>query len=250
MSTSVVPLRGSPAFLDFIVVFLGIHCWRFCGYYCYMSCSKQCSNYRYVDSFASQDIITFNAAIPVLFGDNIGTCVTALLASIGTNLNARRAAAAHVIFNVTGTMIFLILLPWFREFVYLISPDQPARLIANAHTSFNILNTCLFLPFVSPFTKLVEKLLPGEVKIEEKGPIYLDERMFDTPAVALSLATKEIIRMGNIASRSLESAIQGFYKKNEMMLDATRADEEIIDELEREITFYLAKLYCSQVVRH
>lgn len=98
------------------------------------------------------------------------------------------------------------------------------------------------MPFVGAFTKLIEKLLPGTVEIEEKGPIYLDERMFDTPAVALSLATKEIIRMGNIASRSLESAMQGFYEKNERFLEATKEDEEIIDELEREITFYLAKL--------
>lgn len=243
MSTSVVPLRGSPAFLDFIASFsryplLGV----LVGIIVTCLVQSSAATIGMLIALASQDIITFNAAIPVLFGDNIGTCVTALLASIGTNLNARRAAVAHVMFNITGTMIFLLLLPWFREFVYLISPDQPARLIANAHTSFNILNTCLFLPFVSPFTKLVEKLLPGEVKIEEKGPIYLDERMFDTPAVALSLATKEIIRMGDIASRSLESAIEGFYNKNEMMLDATRADEEIIDELEREITFYLAKL--------
>ncbi|MGB4505252.1 MAG: Na/Pi cotransporter family protein, partial [Syntrophaceticus sp.] len=193
-------------------------------------------------ALASQDIITFSAAIPVLFGDNIGTCVTALLASIGTNLNARRAAAAHVMFNVTGTIIFLILLPWFKEFVCYISPDQPARLIANAHTTFNVLNTCLFLPFIKPFAKLIENILPGTVTIEEKGPIYLDERMFDNPAVALSLSKKEIIRMGNIAARSLESAIQGFKKKDEKRLKATREDEEVIDGLEKDITFYLAKL--------
>ncbi|MDD2359345.1 MAG: Na/Pi cotransporter family protein [Syntrophaceticus schinkii] len=243
MSNAVVPLRGSPVFLDFIASFsryplLGV----LVGIIITCVVQSSAATIGMLIALASQDIITFNAAIPVLFGDNIGTCITALLASIGTNLNARRAAVAHVMFNVTGTLIFLILLPWFREFVYFISPSEPARLIANAHTSFNILNTCLFLPFVGAFTKLIEKLLPGTVEIEEKGPIYLDERMFDTPAVALSLATKEIIRMGNIASRSLESAMQGFYEKNERFLEATKEDEEIIDELEREITFYLAKL--------
>jgi phosphate:Na+ symporter len=242
MSNAVVPLRGSPVFLDFIASFsryplLGV----LVGIIITCVVQSSAATIGMLIALASQDIITFNAAIPVLFGDNIGTCITALLASIGTNLNARRAAVAHVMFNVTGTLIFLILLPWFREFVYFISPSEPARLIANAHTSFNILNTCLFLPFVGAFTKLIEKLLPGTVEIEEKGPIYLDERMFDTPAVALSLATKEIIRMGNIASRSLESAMQGFYEKNERFLEATKEDEEIIDELEREITFYLAK---------
>lgn len=243
MSNAVGPLKDSPMFLEFIASFsryplLGV----LVGVLITCIVQSSSATIGMLIALASQDIITFNAAIPVLFGDNIGTCITALLASIGTNLNARRAAVAHVMFNVTGTMIFLILLPWFREFVYLISPDQPARLIANAHTSFNILNTCLFLPFVSLYTKFIEKILPGTVKIKEKGPIYLDERMFDTPAVALSLATKEIIRMATIAGRSLESAIQGFYMKDEKFLEATKEDEEIIDDLEREITFYLAKL--------
>ena len=165
-----------------------------------------------------------------------------VLASIGTNLNAKRSALAHVMFNVTGTIIFLIFLPWFKEFVIAISPDQPARLIANAHTSFNVLNTCLFLPFVGLFAKFIEKIVPGTVTIEEKGPIYLDERMFDTPAVALSLAKKEIIRMAIVAGRSVESAIQGFYKKDEKLLKSAYEDEEMTDTLETEITFYLAKL--------
>lgn len=136
----------------------------------------------------------------------------------------------------------MLLLPVFKEFVYLISPDQPARLIANAHTSFNVLNTCLFLPFVSLYARFIERILPGTVQIEQKGPIYLDERMFDNPAVALSLSKKEIIRMATIADRSLGSAVEGFYKKDEKCLDATLKDEEITDELEREITVYLAKL--------
>ncbi len=180
--------------------------------------------------------------MPVLFGDNIGTCITAVLASIGTNLNAKRSALAHVMFNVTGTIIFLIFLPWFKEFVIAISPDQPARLIANAHTSFNVLNTCVFLPFVGLYAKFIEKIVPGTVTIEEKGPIYLDERMFGTPAVALSLAKKEIIRMAAVAGRSLESAVQGFHKKDDKLLKSTYENEEMTDTLETEITFYLAKL--------
>lgn len=243
MSNAVVPLNNSPVFLDFIASFsryplLGV----LVGIIITCIVQSSAATIGMLIALASQDIITFSAAIPVLFGDNIGTCVTALLASIGTNLNARRAAAAHVMFNVTGTIIFLILLPWFKEFVCYISPDQPARLIANAHTTFNVLNTCLFLPFIKPFAKLIENILPGTVTIEEKGPIYLDERMFDNPAVALSLSKKEIIRMGNIAARSLESAIQGFKKKDEKRLKATREDEEVIDGLEKDITFYLAKL--------
>lgn len=243
MTSSVGPLKDSPVFVEFIASFshnplLGV----LVGILTTCIVQSSSATIGMLIALASQGIITFDAAIPVLFGDNIGTCVTSVLASIGTNLNARRAALAHVIFNVIGTIIFILLLPFFREFVYLISPDQPARLIANAHTSFNILNTCLFLPFVSIFARFIEKILPGTVKIEEKGPIYLDERMFSTPAVALSLSKKEIIRMATIANRSLGSAVEGFYKKNDKYLEATLKDEDIIDELEREITVYLAKL--------
>jgi len=104
------------------------------------------------------------------------------------------------------------------------------------------LNTLLFLPFVSVFAKFIEKIIPGTPVIEERGPIYLDERMFESPAVALSLATKEIIRMAKIAGRNLEAAMKGFYEKDEKKLETVFKDEDLVDELERAITVYLAKL--------
>ncbi len=244
MSNAVAPLRDSPAFLQFIASFsqyplLGV----LVGILTTCIVQSSAATIGMLIALASQDIITFSAAVPVLCGDNIGTCITALLASIGTNLNAKRVAIAHVMFNVTGTIIIMTLLPWFKEFVYLITPaGEVARLIANAHTAFNLLNTCLFIPFVGAYAKFIEFILPGTVTVEEKGPIYLDERMFSSPAVALSLATKEIIRMASIAGRSLESSIQGFNKKDEKLLKITKKDEDVIDELEKAITFYLAKL--------
>lgn len=243
MSEMVAPLRNSPIFLEFIASFsryplLGV----LVGILVTCVVQSSSATIGMLIALANQGIMPFSAAIPVLFGDNIGTCVTAILASIGTNLNAKRAAAAHVMFNVIGTLIFLILLPWFEKFVYLISSDQPARLIANAHTSFNLLNTMLFLPFVGAYANFIRKVFPGTVAVEEKGPIYLDERLFGSPAVALSLATKEIIRMAEIAGRSLEAAMKGFYEKDEKKLKSAFKDEELVDELERAITVYLAKL--------
>lgn len=243
MSEMVAPLKNSPAVLQFIANFsryplLGV----LVGLLTTCIIQSSSATIAMLIALASEGIMPFSAAIPVLFGDNIGTCITAVLASIGTNLNAKRAALAHVMFNIIGTIIFLTFLPWFKELVYLVSPDQPARLIANAHTSFNTLNTILFLPFVGAYARFIEKILPGTVKIEEKGPIYLDERMFDSPAVALSLAAKEIIRMAKIAGRSLEAAMHGFYEKDEKLLESAYKDEEVVDELERAITFYLAKL--------
>ncbi|HBI27533.1 MAG TPA: sodium:solute symporter, partial [Peptococcaceae bacterium] len=142
MTSSVGPLKDSPVFIEFIASFtynplLGV----LVGILTTCLIQSSSATIGILIALATQGIITFDAAIPVLFGDNIGTCITSLLASIGTNLNARRTALAHVMFNVVGTLIFILLLPFFKEFVYLISPDQPARLIANAHTSFNVLNT-------------------------------------------------------------------------------------------------------------
>ncbi|KUO52261.1 MAG: sodium:solute symporter [Desulfitibacter sp. BRH_c19] len=193
-------------------------------------------------ALAAQGLIPIEAAIPILLGDNIGTCITALLASIGANLSAKRAAAAHIIFNVAGTIIVLILLPVFMKFVLLVSPpDDVARQIANAHTSFNIFNTLLFLPLISVFVRLIIRIVPGSEEIKPTGPVYLDDRMLKTPGLALALATKEIIRMANLAKDNVNMAMEGFFKEDNKILDEVMRNEDIIDELEKEITRYLSK---------
>ncbi|WP_028307300.1 Na/Pi cotransporter family protein [Desulfitibacter alkalitolerans] len=195
-------------------------------------------------ALASQGLIPIEAAIPVLLGDNIGTCVTALLASIGANLSAKRAAAAHVIFNVVGTIIVLILMPLFMQFVMLVSPpDLVARQIANAHTSFNVINTLIFLPLINLFVKVIIRVVPGsEEVITSTGPVYLDDRMLKAPTLALALATKEIIRMANLARDNVSMAMEGFFKGDNAILDEVIKNEEIIDQLEKDITFYLSKI--------
>jgi len=178
-----------------------------------------------------------------MFGDNIGTCITAVLASIGTSLTARRAALAHVFFNVIGTIIFLLFLPFFKELVLYISPDNDiARQIANAHTSFNVLSTILFLPLIGFLEKMVCLAAPGEEKQIQRGPMYLDERVLSSPSIALSLASKEIIRMGKISRDNLEDAVKSFINKDYKLIQHVYDMEDVIDELEKEITFYLAKI--------
>ncbi|NLO89765.1 MAG: Na/Pi cotransporter family protein [Clostridia bacterium] len=191
---------------------------------------------------ASQGLVPLDAAIPILLGDNIGTCVTAVLASVGTSLTARRAALAHVFFNTFGAIIFLTFLPFFKEFVLYISPaNDIARQIANAHTSFNLVNTIIFLPLIRLLEKVVCLAAPGEEVQIRRGPIYLDERVLTSPSIALSLATKEIIRMGKISFDNLEKAVQSFVNKDYNLIKQIKDMEEVIDELEKEITFYLAK---------
>src|SRR5690606_11936048 len=115
---------------------------------------------------ASQGLLTFETALPILFGDNIGTCVTAVLASTGTSLSAKRTALVHVLFNVFGTILALIFLPVFSKFVAWITPfGGVSRLIANAHTSFNLLNTLVWLPMAGLLARMVVRLYPGEEKI-------------------------------------------------------------------------------------
>ena len=112
-------------------------------------------------------IIGLQGALPILFGDNIGTTITAVLASIGASVAAKRTAAAHVIFNLTGTLIFIWFIPYYAEFIQFISPkgaeiDVIARQIANAHLCFNLFNTIVFIPLIGVLVKVVTKLVPGK----------------------------------------------------------------------------------------
>ena len=130
-------------------------------------------------------VIGLAGAIPILLGDNIGTTITALLASIGQSTNAKRTAVAHSVFNIVGSFVFLWIIPWFVRFVEYISPkgaeiDVISRQIANAHTSFNMVNTILWLPFIWLMVKIVTWLVPGEEKKVQKtkvgvGAAYAEE---------------------------------------------------------------------------
>jgi len=244
MKDAMIPLREYEGFVNFIYNFghyplLGV----LIGVLMTVLIQSSSATIGILMAMASQGLVPLEAAIAVLLGDNIGTCITAVLASIGTTLTARRAAMAHVSFNVFGTMIFLILLPLFKDFVLLISPDTDiARQIANAHTSFNVLNTIVFLPLIGLLEKLVALVVPGEEEALQRGPAYLDERVLNSPSIALSLATKEIIRMANFSKENLVNCMKAFFDKDIKLVKKVYGFEQIIDELEKEITFYLAKI--------
>jgi len=243
MGDAVAPLRDHPAINTAIQTFSQFP-WYGVIVGCLMTMVIQSSSATIgmLMALASQGIVPLEAAIPILFGDNIGTCITSMLASIGTNVSARRSAVVHVTFNVFGTIIFLILLPWFIDLVLLISPDGDiSRQIANAHTSFNVLNTMIFLPLVGFLEMVAVKLVPGKEEIVRTGPIFLDDRVLTSPSIALSLATKEIIRMANMCRDNLEYAMKAFFEKDPKAVKKVIEYEDIIDGLEKDITFYLAK---------
>ena len=164
-------------------------------------------------ALASQGLIPLAAALPILYGQNIGTCVTSLISSVGANRNARRAAMMHLIFNVLGTAVFLIFLNKpVVKFVTSIDATDVARQIANTHTLFNIISVIILLPFTKFIIKLAVKLVPekdGEDE-ESKAIKYLDDRMVETPSIAVASVIKETLRMGEKAKSSLSYAMEGF----------------------------------------
>ena len=163
-------------------------------------------------------MIPIEAALPILFGENIGTCVTALLASIGTTVTAKRAAVMHLTFNLVGTIIFLILLKPIITLVGMTATDV-ARQIANAHTFFNIANVIIQFPFALMIIKFVTKVVPGEDKHDEFELQYLDSRLLETPTVAVVQIVKEIIRMGEIARSNVKDGVDAIITFNDMLID-------------------------------
>ncbi|NLZ38058.1 MAG: Na/Pi cotransporter family protein [Firmicutes bacterium] len=189
----------------------------------------------------TQGIITLPAAIAVLVGSNIGTCVTAMIASIGTSVPARRTAVAHLLFNVTGAVLVLI---FFKPFVALITATASGitRQTANAHTFFNVINTLLFLPFTKQFVALVTRLVPGDDVVVEAGPKYLDKRMLLTPDVAIGGVRNELLRMAALAREMVQEAVQVFLQDDKKLIQQVMQKEDLVDSLEKEITLYLAEL--------
>ncbi|MGA1842885.1 MAG: Na/Pi cotransporter family protein, partial [bacterium] len=134
-------------------------------------------------ALASSQLVTIDAAIPILLGDNIGTCITALLASIGTTLPAKRTALSHALFNIVGTIIVLLLLSPYEKLIVFLSKGNIARQIANAHTLFNVMNTIIMLPFISYFVKIVSFIIPGGDSDLQLKNHYLDRRLIKTPVI-------------------------------------------------------------------
>ena len=194
---------------------------------------------------ASQGLIPLNSALPILYGQNIGTCVTSLLSSIGASISAKRAALIHLIFNVLGTIIFLIFLNKIVvTAVTHIDPDNVARQIANVHTIFNIASTLILLPLNKVIIKVATKLVPdSDVEDDDVKVVkYIDDRMIETPSIALVSVEKETLRMGEKSRESLDSAMTGIFEKSEKDLSNTLKKEKVINELQKTILNYLLKL--------
>lgn len=192
-------------------------------------------------ALATTGSIDMSLAFPVILGCNIGTCVTAILASLGANRTAKKAALLHLLFNTIGAIIFL---PFIGPFIRFIEGTDPnvARQVANAHTIFNITVTVVLLPLSNYLVKLVNKILPGDGEIEKEGAIYLDENLLDTPIVANGQVFKEVLRMANKAKENVILSMTAFTENSEEAAEKVYKNEKIINALEKDITDYLVKL--------
>ncbi|NLK01093.1 MAG: Na/Pi cotransporter family protein [Clostridia bacterium] len=244
MSDAMFPLRSSQKFTDFILMFgtkplLGL----LTGVIITIMIQSSSATIGILMALSTQGLLPLETAIPILLGDNIGTCITAMLASIGTSLSAKRAALAHVCFNVVGAIIFLLFLPLFKNLVLAFSPPGDiARQIANAHTSFNVVNTLLFLPLIGFLETLVTSIIPGEETTVKRGPVFLDDRFLGSPSIALSLAMKEVTRMANFCRKNIQYSMEAFFENDLEPIKKVYEYEEIIDDLEKEVTFYMTKI--------
>jgi len=192
-------------------------------------------------ALASVGLLGLGGAIPLVLGANIGTCITAMLASIGTNLSAKRAAVVHVVFKVLGTVVALILFPLYMFFVLRTSSNL-MRQIANFHTIFNVVNGMLFIWFTPFFARFMKKIVPGKEVIVERGPKYLDKNLLNTPAIAIEAAKKEILRTLEFSKEMMENSMKAFYQKNRKEIQKVLAREDMVDELQTAITDYLQKI--------
>ncbi|MCK8816247.1 Na/Pi cotransporter family protein [Natroniella sulfidigena] len=255
MSDTMRPLRDSPVFFDLMERFadypiLGV----LIGALITVAVQSSTAAMGILLGLFAVEAISFQAGIPIILGSNIGTTVTAILSAIGASINAKRAAAGHFIFNVLGSVVVLILLYIIPNFaaaieVLLINFSEtfgftttPTRLVANAHTIFNILNTLLWLPFVGFMVRAVKYIVPGEDMSLKRGLSYLDERMLETPSVAVNQLSNEVIRMFEIARDMVNDSADAFLTKDIELAKAVKCKEDIINELEEELLIFLTRI--------
>ena len=213
-----------------------------------------------LQNFASQpgpdgihSVIGLAGAIPILFGDNIGTTITALLASIGQSKNAKRTAIAHSTFNITGTILFMFLIRPLAAFVQWISPkgdelDIISRQIANAHTTFNVACTIIWLPLIPVMVKIVKFIIRGEDKKNSEGFVakYLDDKAMSQPAAAIYMVAKEISRLSVHAGKMIEAMKNAIEKRNITDIRDKYVDEhDKVKELQNIIVDFITKLISS-----
>ena len=250
MSTAMKPLADSEAFVSLLTKFenplLGI----LAGMVFTALIQSSSASVGILQALAASGIIGLNSAAFVLFGQNIGTCITALLASIGTNRNAKRTTVIHISFNVIGTIIFTILCLTtpLISFMESLTPTNVPAQIANLHTLFNVVTTLLLLPFGNLLTKFTKKVLKDKPEEADKDTLYcllnsthINSEILGVSAIGMETTRQEITRMLGMAKENVENAFTVFAAKNAALLSEIEQKEEYVDYLNKEISKYITK---------
>ena len=259
MGSVMKPLANSPIFVELMakvsdIPVLGV----LLGAVMTLVVQSSSATIAVLQNFASQpgpdgvtSVIGLAGAIPILFGDNIGTTITALLASIGQSKNAKRTALAHSIFNITGSIVFLFLIPVLAKFVQFISPKGPeveviSRQIANAHTTFNVVCTLVWLPLIPLMVKIVTTIVRGDdtKKVHSYEPQYLDDKMINQPIPAMYMVSNEINRIATSTEKMLKilkEIVSGDNK--EEIKSLFKKHHDAIKTLQDAIVTYISKLF-------
>lgn len=260
------PLKGSADFKDFVLLIgdnhlLGV----LIGTIMTIVVQSSTASIGITLALASNGLLTFESSVAIILGENIGTTITANLAAIGTNLAARRTALAHFLFNFIGVVYMLVLFPVLLQVITALTPGDPefvvqtqqqatsfgaavgdkpfiARHIANAHTLFNIINVIIFLPLVGLLAKLTTYMIRGREEEMEFHLQFIDNRVLNTPPIALGQARAETRRMGQICLEMADETLLFMMDGDEKRLPGLEKKENTVDILQKEITDFLVAL--------
>lgn len=257
MSSSMMPLRESESFISLMTKFSNPVLGILAGMIFTAIIQSSSASVGILQALAASGLIGLDSAVFVLFGQNIGTCITAVIASIGTTKNAKRTTIIHLLFNVIGTTIFTIIcvfLPltsWVESF----TPGNAPAQIANMHTLFNIVTTLLLLPFGNQLAALATKILPEKQEEEAVGVMHLEfihpmeqkrDTQIGTSAIAVTSITNELNRMLDMAKLNVRKSFESVKSGSTLLLEEVREREDYIDYLNKEISKYISKVLITE----
>jgi phosphate:Na+ symporter len=243
MSNAMEPLETNPNFTGLMTSFDNPFLGIIVGFVMTAILQSSSATTGLLIAVATTGLITFEQAFPIVYGQNIGTCVTALLSSIGANKTAKRAAVIHLLFNVSGTLLFMLLLripvQWL---VYELVPSYVPQQIAAGHIFFNVINVVLLFPFANLLVKASEFIVRKDGQEEEHVTKYIDERILITPSIALTQAAKEVLHLGKLAFEQTDTSVRAFLENNEELAYKVFDIERKVNELSKAALEYLIKL--------
>lgn len=243
MKNSMAPLQENPAFMGMLTKFTNPFLGLLVGFAMTAVLQSSSATTGLLIAVSASGGITLPMAYPIVFGQNIGTCVTALLSSIGANKTAKRAAVIHLLFNVIGSLLFIFILRYPVQWLILqIVPVNVPQQIAAGHILFNLINVIILFPFSSLLVKVSKLIIKGQDEDKDNIIKYIDQRLLATPPIAINQAAKEVMRLGKMVYNEFEISIDAFLTKNETLAYKVFDIEKNVNALTKLILVFLVKL--------